>query len=173
MDFTWENNWLLWGRQEQDIENQLPFELTWITSDQQTGLHYIEDYVVGFPYLVIKGKDMEKTLLELQEYEIHFYSLEEIIDCVKIATTIEEMKTAILHLGVAITQPYDSELFDILCQTLEHSSPIIRNVVIQAIAYIGWTEFKPILEKIYQNDLDDKVRNKAYILLESFEIVGI
>lgn len=43
VDFA-NNTWHLKASREADIDNYLPLEIAWITPDQQTAIHYIEDW---------------------------------------------------------------------------------------------------------------------------------
>jgi len=167
-DLAWKNDWLLWGQKEADHENQIPFELTWITSDEETGIHYIEDYVVGFPYLVIDGKDLEETVYSIQS-SFDVYSTEEILQWVETAANPEEQAKAVFHLGVVAPQEFDSRFFDVFQRVFLNPNPEVRMAAIKASAYMGWREFREILEHLKSTDPDEKVRAKADVMLQAFD----
>ncbi len=78
-----------------------------------------------------------------------------------------------MHLGIAATQVFDSNIFEIFQRVFLSTDSIVRIAAIQASAYLGWREFKEILEYLKINDQDEKLCIKASILLEAFANQGI
>ena len=102
-----EQRWLLWERKLEDREKQIAYELTWVTPDKQTGIHYIEDYIVGFPYVVIDGKEIEKVTEAIcSHFEI--YSPSELFQIVEnpSSTRLDKVE-AVLRLGVIAPQEFE------------------------------------------------------------------
>lgn len=168
MDFTWSNDWILRGKYEAEPENFKPFELRWLKDDGQTGLHYVEDFIVGFPYYVMKGVSEEIESEKIAD-AIEIYSLEEILKLLDESSTPESRAKAILYLGVSITGEFRDDLFSEFLKVFSDQDPKVRMAAVKACTYIGWREFREVIDRIRVNDSDEEVRLKAKATLDAFD----
>ena len=164
-----EQDWLMWERALEDRDQQIPYRLTWVTPDEQTGIHYIEDYIVGFPYVVIDGKDIEKAAEAIKSH-FEIYSPSEIFQIIEnTSTTVPEKIEAVLRLGVAAPQEFDPEFFRVFQIAFNDPAPTVRSAALQAWTYVGWKEFVPILEKIKIEDPNETIRSEAELMLKIYK----
>ena len=149
-----EHDWLMWERTFENQETGTPYRLTWVTVDEQTGIHYIEDYIVGFPYVVIDGKDIDKVAEAICSY-FEIYSPLELFE---------------IRMGVAAPQKFDPEFFRVFQIAFNDPAPTVRSAALQAWTYCGWQEIIPIAEKMKTSDPDERVRLEAEDMLKAYEI---
>lgn len=180
VDFA-NNTWHLKASREADIDNYLPLEIAWITPDQQTAIHYIEDWyledgtVYPFslktPYLILEGKNIEKAVLLVRSF-FDIYSDEEIIQWVQNATDSDDLINAVVHLGYAAPENFDSRFFSSLKTALSNSDTWVRLAAVWASGCIGWCELQEVLKNISVTDSSDDVQLLASQMLEVSNIEG-
>jgi hypothetical protein len=166
--FFWRTNWLQSGRTEEDRSTTTPYSLSWMDEDKQTAIRYVEDYIVGFPYLVVEGRDIKQTITWLKT-KFDFYTEEEIFQWVKNADTTPEAVEAVLRLGVASPEQFEPEFFEVYQYVFAHPTPTVRSVGLQAWQYCGWQEIMPIVEKIKTEDENETIRGEAELMLKIYE----
>jgi hypothetical protein len=166
------NPWFLSEKVNRDPDNRIPFELIWITSDENTTIHYIEDELVKFSYIVIKGKDVEKVVSKIIS-QIDIYSPEELFKMLIDAKSRSEKMKAVAHLGVASPQEFDPKFFELLQAAFSDSDPEVRRTAVWCIGYASWREFKETLEHLANSDPDEAVREDAGYLVGGYEQNGI
>lgn len=164
-----EQDWLLWERAFEDREKQIPYRLTWVTPDEKTGIHYIEDYIVGFPYIVIDGKDIDKAAEAIcSHFEI--FSPSELFEIVENPDSTNPDKVeAVVRMGVAAPQEFDPEFFTVFQIAFNAPAPTVRSAALQAWTYCGWEEIIPLVKKMKTSDPDERVRLEAEELLKVYE----
>ena len=164
--------WFLSAKIDRDPDNYVPFRLIWTTSDQETSIHYIEDELVKFSYIVIKGKDVQKVASKLYS-EREIYSSEELVKMFVDANSRNEKMKAVAHLGVASPQEFDAKFFELLQAAFSDPDPEVRRTAVWCIGYSSWREFRPILEHLVASDPDESIREDAGYMLESYKQHGI
>jgi hypothetical protein len=163
---AWDNEWSLVKTIKGD-ENT-PHEVIYRTEDEQAFIHYIEDLYIDMAYLVVRSEEPEAAIEEIRA-SLQTHDEEEIHQMVKDAANIEELVRAVYYAGLAAPQQYDPTSFKLFKDILSSSNPKARRAGITAIGYVGWSEFKEILEKIKEADPEPDVRKDAEIMLEGFE----
>ena len=169
MDFTGSNEWILRGKYEADPENFKPFQLRWLKNDDQSGLHYINDFVAGFPYYVLKGANEAEEYKKISE-AIELYSIEEILELLHDFNISENRRKAILYLGVSITAGFREDFFSEFLKAFSDPDVEVRRAAIKACTYIGWREFCEVLDRIKTSDSDPDARFEAEVTLEAFKV---
>jgi hypothetical protein len=162
------NPWFLSEKVDRDPDNDIPFELIWETVDEQTSIHYIEDELVKFPYVVVKGKDVDKVVSKIRS-KLDIYSDEELVQMFESASQHNEKMKAVARLGVASPQQFDSRFFNLLQQAFSDPDPEVRRTAVWCIGYASWAEFREVLEQIVASDPDESVREDAAYMLESYK----
>lgn len=170
--FSLDQNWLLWARTKENRANIVPYSLTWLTSGKETKIIYVEDYIVGFPYLIIDGQEVE-SVCQLIKSHFDIYSQAEIFQKVQTARTEKEQIEAIFRLALIAPNEFDSKFFEAFQIGFNHSSPEVRIKTLKACAYTEWKEFIPHVEKIKNQDSDETVKNQAGIILKAYQSQGI
>lgn len=179
IEFANNFGWLRKANREADPEEYLPLEITWVTPDQQTTIHYIEDWhiedgvVCPFslktPYLIIEGNQLEKVAPEISLF-FDTYSDDEIIHLVKTEVDTDELVDAIIYLSYAAPKSFNAKFFDALQKPLFHPDTWVRLAAVWASGSIGWLEFYKILEKLSVADPSEDVQQEASQMLEFIEI---
>jgi hypothetical protein len=164
--------WFLSAKIERDPHNMVPFKLIWMTSDRETSIHYIEDELVKFSYISIKGNDIENVVSKIN-LEIDIYSPEELFKMFADAISRVEKMKAVAHLGVASPQQFDPNFFELLQSAFSDPDSEVRRTAVWCIGYASWCEFLPILEQLISLDPDESVREDAGYMLESYKQHGI
>ena len=166
-DLTWEKPWFLVKRVDRDPDNRIPYELVWKTPDEETSIHYIEDELVQFSYIVVKGSDSQEVADEIRS-GMAMYSVDDIFRWLDEARPGGDMMQAVAHLGVAAPRRFDSAFFGRFEQAFASSDPEVRRTAIWSCGYPAWPEFLSILERLSTEDSHPEVREDAGILLASF-----
>jgi HEAT repeats len=168
MDFTWSHGWILRGKYEADPENVKPFQLRWLKNNDLSGLHYIDDFVVGFPYYVLKGNNLEEEFKRISE-AIELYSIEDILTLLHDSSDSESRRKGILYLGVSITEEFRKDIFSEFLNAFSDPNTEVRKAAIKACTYIGWREFCEVLERMKTRDSDPEVCFEAEATFEAFD----
>ncbi len=160
------NNWLWWDLIERNNKN--PYEVIWITKDKKTSIHYIYDHLIALRYLVVRG-DKEEEITEQAKASLAVYSRGDIFSMVQQASSLEMLIQSVYHVAIAAPEKYDSEFFRLFEGFLSSSSVELRRATILAIAYVSWSEFRPLLENIKSNDVDAEVRTNASLVADGLK----
>ncbi len=164
--------WIFSETASRDTDNNIPFELMWKTKDEETTIHYIEDELVQFSYIVVKGKDVDKVVSKICS-KIEVYSNEEIFRKFIDATNRSEKMKAVAYLGVASPYKFDAQFFELLQTAFSDVDSEVRRTAVWCIGYASWPEFKETLDRLAKSDPDELVREHAGYLAAAYEQHGI
>lgn len=165
---AWDNDWSLIRTIKADENTHN--EVIWSDTVENVNIHYIEDFYIGIAYCVVHGdniesvvEDIHATLSTYRENDI-FKMLENFKD------DQENLIKAVYYLGLIAPTVFSLKFFSLFKGILLHHSPIIRSAVITAIGYVGWEEFKSLLESLEQSDPNSEVRKDSEVMLSGFEL---
>jgi len=161
---AWDENWYLYNFIPPTEEE--PYEKIWKTQDEQTTIHYIEDSLINIRYFLVEGKSREEILEQIRS-SLETFEKDEIVEMIKNSVEPIQYVHAIYHVGVAATQNYDSEFFELFKSAFCHSDVKVRNAAILSTGYAGWQEFQQPLDLLKTSDPDPIVREFAAYTLES------
>jgi hypothetical protein len=161
---AWDNHWSLVRTISADANT--PHEVVWHDSTQNVTIHYIEDFYIGFAYLVLQGDILDLVIEDIYASLPQAYQVSDIF---AMLDTTKNLTQPIYCLGLIAPPTFNQIFFDRLRQALTHSDPKIRSATITAIAYTGWPEFRSALQSLYQSEFDPEVRKDAEVLLSGFE----
>ena len=166
--YAWQQDWEL-----HDVfprTETTPLTKIWVSSDGQTAIHYFEDFYINNQYLLLKGQNKEQVAEEIFNF-LDVYTIEEICQKLQKQNIIpkNEYINTVLSLGVAINQDYSQELFNVFEQLIYHSDSDVREAAIFATTYLGWKEFRELLQRIKNEDSSTSVREIAADTLASLE----
>ena len=177
IDFAQEIGWLLVATREPQPREYIPLEIVWVTPEQETAIHYLEDWHIedgaGYPfslktpYFIIEGKNLEDISLSLCS-SFALYSPEEILNWVTTAVDSEELITAIVHLGVIAPSKFEQRFFDAVKIALSHRDPFVRTAVVWNCGTL-WVECREIIEHLSKNDPHPDVRLESEHQLYAFD----
>lgn len=161
---AWTENWYLDDFNPQTEES--PYNKIWITQDDQTGIHYIEDFLINIRYFLIEGKNQSQVIEKIRA-SLDTYSEEEILEMAKNAVEPDEHIRAIYYVGIMTKQTYNPQYFKFFEAAFSHLDAEVRKAAILATVCAGWLEFREHLQRLQTNDPDPSVRERAHRTLEN------
>ena len=145
-----------------------PHRVAWEGPWEDLRVYYIDDHLIGVPYLIVRGPDSERALEDVME-TLPSHTLDPAIMNALAARESEDKKTAIRRIGVlsgaAEPDPAVLALFD---AAFIDPDPEVRRAAIGAATYPAWREFEPRLEILVEHDEDESVRDLAQRALAAF-----
>lgn len=157
---AWQQSWEL-----DDIiprTEKTPLTKIWTTPDEQTGIHYIEDFYINARYILIRGKNQEKIAEKIRA-SLETYSTYELQEKLEKVTEKNECINFILRLSAASTQDYEPKIFHDLKTMMYASDADVRKAAIFSTTYLGWLQFREPLEELRNNDPDASVQKFATV----------
>ena len=166
--YAWQNDWSLY--EVSPRTEKTPLTKIWMTSDEQTGIHYFEDFYINNKYLLLGGQNKERIATEIRS-SLNTYSLKDILQKLQKQNEIvkDEYINTVLSLGVAINREYDLELFNVFRELMSNPDSDIREAAIFTTTYLGWKEFYEPLQWLKNEDTSSSVREFASLSLASLE----
>ena len=165
-NWTWEHT--------TTASEEKPFEQIWSTRDKQTAIHYIEDKLIDVCYFFIEGRENE--VISNIKSSLEIFDEKEICQMFESAVEKDEYVQATYYLGVA-APPYivekgatpesNPEFLELFKRAFSHSEVDVRRAAIIAACFAGWREFRELLEKLKNQDVDSEIRYLADVALTS------
>ena len=155
---AWQQSWEL-----DDISprtEKTPLTKIWTTPDEQTAIHYIEDFYINARYILIRGKNQDKIAEKIRA-SLETYSTYDLQDKLEKVTEKNECINVILCLSAASTQDYEPTIFHDLKTMMYASDVDVRKAAIFSTTYLGWLQFREPLEELKNNDPDASVQKFA------------
>ncbi|MDQ2809089.1 MAG: HEAT repeat domain-containing protein [Chloroflexota bacterium] len=156
--------WIL--QQETSGDEETPFEKTWVTSNRQTAIHYIEDPTTQVHYLYVNGANQEHILAILRS-NLALYSLPELQQMIQNAQGTEARIDALYHLATAMPPIFDANFLPYFAAALADPNPDVRSAAIFACAFVTWVELRAPLEQIARHDQDAELRAAAQDMIDA------
>lgn len=176
--FADEQNWLLVATQDASAEDELSFELAWITGNGKTAVHLLDDREVldywQFPfyldtlYLVIEGESLDAME---ERVRVHFptFNLMDIIRLIENTKEPNELARYVGYLGSIIPEKFDPYIFKVLEQMLMHEEAEVRLAAVWAAGSTSWANCREKLAFMARTDASGRVVEMASSLLPAFE----
>jgi len=161
---AWDENW--YSHDFIPPTEESPYEEVWITQDDQTAIHYIEDPLISIRYFFVTGSNLVEVSSRIRS-SLDTYKRDDIRNMMNNALEPKQYINAIYHIGIAATQEYDTEFFEFFKLAFSHHDPKVRNAAILATGYAGWKEFREPLERLKESDSEQAVREFADYTLQS------
>jgi hypothetical protein len=146
------------------ISGQL-YEKIWLTEDQKSSIHYVEDPLIGVKYIHIDTLT-PAAVARIIEF-LPVVTSDETIAVLETSTDVPSYVSALYRLGVGAPSEFDPQTFGLIVDSLLHSDARVRRAAVLATGYVGWREFKEPLERLRTNEPDAEVRQLADRLLAS------
>lgn len=148
-----------------------PYQTIWVTDDGQSIVRFIDDFMIEVPYIYIESETPERIIRGIRKF-VDVYSDDEIRKLADSAATVEELDLAVRLMALIAPPAFDSTLFEFFRKCLTFRDPRVQRRGILAIGYVGWKEFRPVLETLAKEAPAPEVRDLAKIALEGFEKYG-
>jgi hypothetical protein len=136
---VWNFNWLLHSVIPQSEQNQ--YEIIWTTQDQQTSIHYIEDFLINVNYILAKDQEAEKVIEQVRSV-LPTYNWQDIQAKWTQAGNTGERVQSIYYAAIVAPQTFDQAVMDFFEVAPSHSDTDVRLAVIVATGYLGWSELR-------------------------------
>ncbi len=145
-----------------------PYEITFITRDRQTSVHYIEDFLLDVHYILAIGPEADRISREAQA-SLATYVWADAATRLAAATTPAE-RVAALHLAAATLPPEpDSAIIVQLEAEASHADAEVRQAACLAMGYSGWLPFRALLERLKSSDPSSQVRKGTQVILAAWD----
>lgn len=166
--------WRFEERIAPDPARSIPLELVFRTADGKVTLHFVDDHLVKFPYLVVKGEaaDVEREVAAARQ-ALKFHSEDEVLDYARRADTRAQKMESLAFVGVTAPQTHDTRYLEALKRGMEDADASVRKSAVWMSGYPAWPELRPLLEKVAEEDPDESVRNGTRSILAGFDHEGI
>jgi hypothetical protein len=145
-----------------------PEEKIWLTEDERSSIHFIEDHVLNVNYIAVEGEKKEKIAAQIRA-RLRALDMDDLERLFDEAEDADDWIAAIYRVAASTSGTCDAELLSFYRRALEHDDPEVRRAAIYAMAYPAWKEFRPILEETKAKDPDPRVRDYAAEMLTELE----
>lgn len=144
------------------------YEEVWATPDQTRALNYVEDPVLGMPFVRIRGNNLYKLAGDVTR-KLSVFSPEELIERAYREKDHNEQVNNLYRLAITFPK-YDQAVFEIFEGFATRApNPLLRRAALDAMTYRGWPEFRPVLERVSREDGVEEVRRHANELLTAWD----
>lgn len=136
-----------------------PEEYVWLTQND-VGVHWIADPVIGRNCIVVLGNDSQPVLDRIRD---NFDCLSKAEAFTMIASSQNALETIIGLSILAATAPpsYDRECLITIESSLNHKDEDVRHMAALCIFYMPWSEFAPPLSRLLITENSELVRSVA------------
>jgi len=173
-EFATSQGWPLVSQTQAGPDRGTVTELMWRVGSG-VYFYYVEspqsdDCCVG--YIIDRAKPSECDLPSLQDaFEV--WSLDELLTATEQTGDPSDYAGAVLRAGLGSPSEFDQRFFDRIAAAADHPSWIVRMIAVSAMVYPGWPQFRPVLTQRRQSDPQQRVRDHAADVLDSYDRVGV
>ncbi|MCX4969417.1 HEAT repeat domain-containing protein [Streptomyces sp. NBC_00654] len=144
----------------------VPFEIIWLSNDQESAIHWIEDHLLQVDYIAITGPSRLHTAETLSNI-IEFHTPTSMVDLFSSTRDGDALMDAVRLLSIQCQEQFDHKLFSLLRWAVNDPTPIVRRVALVVASTIEWEQIEPLVQYVHDHDLDELVR------FESGEVLKI
>lgn len=138
-------------------------------------VNYVEDFVSRQCYMYVSGSEAFATQrLALQVAgDLDPWALGELLDDVDQAPDPLTLGQRIVRLGIGAPYDFDETVFRKISEGMQHADARVRRLSMLACGYSPWLEYLPFLAEIAEADVDESLRERAMVILDTFDTHGI
>jgi len=105
----------------------------------------------------------------------HFdtWTFDELLFAVDNACEAIELARAILRAGLGAPVRFEERFFVRIKQAAENPEPVVREMALWAMVYPGWSQFRPVLKQVVEQDPVEAIREQAEEILIAFDAQGV
>ncbi|MYZ35115.1 MULTISPECIES: hypothetical protein [unclassified Streptomyces] len=145
-----------------------PFEEIWLDEEFDVQIRYVEDLALDLDYLILEGPDI--IAVERKVYSSFLvHSRGDVMDELRAASAREARIASVYRAAVLGGEQEDPDLFGIMTRLANDPERDIRHAVIVAGAYLEWLCFRPLLDRLRENDPEESVRRDAGTVLDALD----
>jgi hypothetical protein len=152
--------WQLWDQQA--AEGNTRFHQVYRPADTAGFVSHVEDAMVGLRYL--QADDPAITALRAIADELPARDAESVLTSLRDARSIDGARLALRQTAIMAPPQYEPIWYDAIRPWFDHPHKGVRLTAVLVAAYLGWPEFRPILEHLISNDPDVDVREDARVV---------
>jgi hypothetical protein len=133
-------------------------------------LHYIEDAIGSWRYLVVSGADKraaEAVAAVVREHLDH-WSVQGLIERVRAEDDLAERARLIVGVGLAAPKEFNESVYTLIDVSMRDSEKGIRYAALWAAAYTEYRELVPAIANMARNEPIQAIQERAEIILEAF-----
>jgi hypothetical protein len=147
--------------------DKVGYEQLWARPNATTptaAVNYVESPLAGFHYLIVRGVDFPRTVVEFAG-RLPLFTQDELLDEALHATAHDDQVLAINGLAIGFIEPDPVVVTVIRLYATEAANPLLREAAVNAMGFRAWPAFRPLLERIVGTDPAENVRQRAAKLL--------
>jgi len=165
---AWNLGWIIW---ETDEEVSGSYVDIWLTQDQKTRIHVVDDRPVGLLYFTVHGDNVDLVEERIQE-NFDLWPFREAISALRDAPGRDEKLIAAY--ATALTAPVEQSeaVEDAFRELAQDTDPGIRQAVVIATGYAPLSGLIRLVEELRDHDPVEHVRENARILLDGLRADG-
>lgn len=146
-----------------------PREVIWVTADDATTVHLIEDQFIGKSYAVVRGPDREAVARQVGQIA-PVQTLEEIEQGLARPGLADATAASLCNAAALAADRAQSQRYLALFRAgLAWQSAAVRAVMVEALSYVEWPEVPGLVRMAAEMDPDPKVQAHARALLKTYE----
>ena len=172
--------WEKWASVARDIDSARDHEVQWRVGD---GLmfDYLESYLSNDGCILGIANDeieAERLMRDADSvFELLIYDESDLLGNIDVGNDSSDLRglgKALIRAGLGAPLRYDREFFDLIAgHATSHPNLQMRTIAICSMIYTEWPEFAQILRNIIRSDSEERVRNRAQIVLNAYIAAGI
>jgi hypothetical protein len=144
---------------------------TWVTPDDRTEIHYVEDPLTGLPFVTFQGDGSEEAA-RLVRQGCSLWEFSDALATVGTADSRDGKLTAVYAVAFTAPRRQVDSVVDVFRVIAQDADPGIRQSVVVAAGYLPWPGLVELVRGLAGSDLEDHVRHNARVLLEGLELHG-
>jgi hypothetical protein len=143
----------------------------WLTADERTEIHYVEDSLVGLKYVTVRGEEAD-SVAESIRTDCDLWTLPEALAALRAATTKDERLMTAYAVALTAAGNQDPAVVDAFRVLAGDPDEGIRQSVVVATGYLPWSALVELVRQLRDTDPVAHVRENAHVLLEGIERYG-
>jgi hypothetical protein len=123
----------------------------------------------------VRGADQDLVSRRFDDLEARMdaYSSEELLAGIEQAETAGQTAQALFRLGLGAPLEFDERTATQIVGALSFEHPMIRGAAVRSIGYLRWgAMLRPLVERVFDDDPDERVQRQAAQLLTAFDQVA-
>lgn len=140
-----------------------PFEMVWITEDEEVSIHFVDDFVLGLPYVLVRGEHKDEVVALLHD-ELDTVDRAEVLDRGLAAKSDDDLVMAVYLVAASASSSFDPELFEVVARAASADAPPARAAAAVALGYVEWPEGEEVLERLAADEAPEVAEVAAGVL---------
>jgi hypothetical protein len=146
----------------------------WVSDDDDVVLFLRRDLDSHELACNVRGAEREAVVRRYDELlaRLDAWSTDELLVGIERATTAAGTAQALFRLGLGAPLEFDERTTTQIVGALSFEHPMIRAAAVRSIGYLNWgTMLRPLVERVADDDPDERVQRHAALLLTAMDRV--